>query len=141
MLEITINSKADLPQAAKKLLVFAENASVFAFFGEMAAGKTTFIADFCRLLGIKDSVQSPTYALVNEYLGANGRVYHFDLYRLKHLAEALDIGIEEYLASKHYCLIEWPELILTFLPQTWIKIEIKALPNDSRVFTFTKMQS
>jgi len=110
MLEKTY-SLVDIPSLASELLLSLSQApSIWLFSGEMGAGKTSLIKELGRQLDIKQSVQSPTFSLVNSYETKAGKpVYHFDLYRLKNTEEALDIGIEEYLDSGHLCLIEWPE--------------------------------
>jgi tRNA threonylcarbamoyladenosine biosynthesis protein TsaE len=133
-----INSLTALSSAAKALLNFAEKEKVFIFEGEMGAGKTTFIKAICVELGVKDSVNSPTFSIVNEYATAEATVYHFDFYRIKDIREAYDIGYEEYFYSGNLCLIEWPERIAEILPETYIKVEIKVLSPDQRAFNFSK---
>lgn len=108
-----------------------------ALYGEMGAGKTTFTAAFCRFLGVRDAVASPTFSLVNVYAftasdGTSGLIHHLDLYRLKNTGEAFDIGIEEMLDDDSYCLIEWPQLIEAFLPAEAAKIEIQMLSETRR---------
>jgi tRNA threonylcarbamoyladenosine biosynthesis protein TsaE len=99
-----------LSEIADQLAVYVRLHEVVTFEGELGAGKTTLIKEICHQLGVAQSVQSPTFSLVNEYVDAKGQpVYHFDLYRLKNAQEAFDIGLEEYLDSGHLCLIEWPE--------------------------------
>jgi len=111
---------------------------VVLFFGEMGAGKTTLIKAICRALGVQDEVSSPTFALVNEYESGNGEaIYHFDLYRLKAEEEALDFGVDEYLDSGSFCLVEWPEKIINFLPHNFGVIIIKN-NHDSRNVLFFK---
>ncbi len=134
--EITILSLADLPQAAKELLNFAGEQKIFLFYGHMGAGKTTFIKAICAQLGVTDEVTSPTFAIINEYDGHNGLIFHFDLYRLKDQTEALDMGYEEYFYSGDHCLIEWPEKIPDLLPLHYIKVSIEANGADSRKITF-----
>ena len=106
---------------------------VFAFYGAMGAGKTTFIQAICHQLGSEDTVTSPTFAIVNEY-SANGgsSVYHFDFYRIHDLGEAFDLGYEDYLYSGDYCLIEWPEKIESLLPESYVRVEIMVDPDDTR---------
>ncbi len=117
-MEIRIGSRDELPQLARQVLAFAErqNKKVLFFYGELGAGKTTLIQHLCRVLGSQDLVSSPTFSLINEYAyrdekGREQIICHMDLYRLKSLAEALDIGLEEYLAAGHWCFVEWPQLI------------------------------
>ncbi len=106
---------------------------VIAFYAPMGAGKTTFIRALCRVLQVTDTVNSPTFAIVNEYSTAQEEaLYHFDFYRIKSIDEALDFGTEEYLYSQSTCLIEWPELIEPLLPEDVLKVEIKLLENDQR---------
>lgn len=109
-LQIDITDENALALAARKLLDFAGPVKVFAFNGNMGAGKTTFIKQLCRTLGVQGSLSSPTYAIVNEYNGHNGKIFHFDLYRIKVIDELFDLGFEEYLQSGQYCFIEWPQI-------------------------------
>jgi tRNA threonylcarbamoyladenosine biosynthesis protein TsaE len=115
-----------LPEIAKKLIEQFHEARVFAFYGKMGAGKTTFIQSVCRALGSGDTVTSPTFALINEYdTVKNGSIFHFDFYRIKNLEEVFDLGYEDYLYSRSYCLIEWPELIETLLPENIVRVTIE----------------
>ena len=113
-----IASPDDLAAVAREFLAALGDCRVVAFRGHMGAGKTTFIKSLCEALGVADMVNSPTFAIVNEYADAAGdpRVYHFDLYRLKSVAEVLDMGAEDYFYSGSYCFIEWPELVEPLLP-------------------------
>lgn len=131
MLEIQIESREDLPAAARELLGRCAGRKVYAFTGDLGSGKTTFIKALCRELGVKDRAVSPSFAIINEYSG-NQPVYHLDLYRLNTEEEALAIGIEEYLASGNYCFIEWAERILHLLPDDAVKVEIQAAENEMR---------
>ena len=111
--------------------------TVFAFYGKMGAGKTTFIKAVCEQLGVDDTVTSPTFAIVNEYEAAQGRpIYHFDFYRIKKVSEAYDMGCEEYFYSGHPCFIEWPELIEEVLPEETVSVTIEALPDGLRRLVF-----
>lgn len=132
------NSPAELDGIAVKLLQKYPNARMFAFFGAMGAGKTTFIKSVCRQLSVVDEVNSPTFAIINEYIRDNGEsVYHFDLYRLKSWQELLDIGYEDYFYSGKYCFIEWPEKIDNLLPEDAVNVAIEVNnENNSRSFTF-----
>ena len=135
-----LNEKADhlkeLPVIARKLVEQFAEERVFAFYGKMGAGKTTFIQSVCRVLGSDDTVTSPTFALINEYnTQKNGSVFHFDFYRIKNLEEVFDLGYEDYLYSGSYCLIEWPELIESLLPEKVVKVKIEVEPDGSRKFT------
>ena len=111
---------------------------VFAFDGQMGAGKTTFIKHLCEQMGTTDVVNSPTFAIVNVYdveQPYKGEVYHFDCYRLKDIREAMDFGADEYLYSGNYCFIEWPDLIDALLPEDTVWVKIEPLPNGDRQLT------
>jgi len=137
MKSIAINSTSELTFVAEQLLLFANGEKFFVFEGEMAAGKTTLIKEFCTALGVEDVVSSPTFSIVNEYLSPKGLVYHFDFYRLKNLQEAYDIGYEEYFYSNNYCLVEWPTRVEELLPDTYIKVEISITGETEREFYFS----
>jgi tRNA threonylcarbamoyladenosine biosynthesis protein TsaE len=110
---------------AKDLLREAGNEKVFAFFGEMGMGKTTLIKALCKEIGATTTATSPTFSIVNEYNTTEGTpIYHFDCYRIEQAAEAFDIGLDDYFYSGHYCFIEWPDKILDFLPETFLKLEL-----------------
>jgi tRNA threonylcarbamoyladenosine biosynthesis protein TsaE len=137
-----LNEKAhhlkELPEIAQKLVEQFADERVFAFYGKMGAGKTTFIQSVCRVLGSDDTVTSPTFALINEYnTEKNGSVFHFDFYRIKNLEEVFDLGYEDYLYSGSYCLIEWPELIESLLPEKVVKVKIEVEEDGSRKFSAT----
>ena len=135
-LKITSRSVKDLEEASRKLLQFSNEKRVIAFFGEMGSGKTTFIKAICGELGVKETVNSPTFALVNEYMTANDKpVYHFDFYRIKNENEARDIGCEEYFYGGHYCFVEWSEKILNLLPQEIVRVTIN-VEHENRMITF-----
>jgi tRNA threonylcarbamoyladenosine biosynthesis protein TsaE len=123
-LEIKIGSVAELPQAAKALLEAAGNTTIFLFHAEMGAGKTTLIKALCKSLGSTDNFSSPTYSIVNEYSYPGGKIFHFDLYRLKNSEELFDLGIEEYLRSGQYCFFEWPELVREILGDNYLEVNI-----------------
>ncbi len=111
---------------------------VFAFDGQMGAGKTTFIKKLCEEMGTLDVVNSPTFAIVNVYdveRPYKGEVYHFDCYRLKDIREAMDLGAEEYLYSGNYCFIEWPEMIEALLPEDTVWVKIEPQENGNRLLT------
>jgi tRNA threonylcarbamoyladenosine biosynthesis protein TsaE len=127
----------DIRQAAQQFVEAMGENTVFAFYGKMGAGKTTFIKAVCEELGVEDTVTSPTFAIVNEYEAAKGRpIYHFDFYRIKKVSEAYDMGCEEYFYSGHPCFIEWPELIEEVLPEETINVTIEALPDGERRLVF-----
>jgi tRNA threonylcarbamoyladenosine biosynthesis protein TsaE len=124
-LELFCKTESDLLPAAEKLLASFPAARVFAFYGEMGAGKTTFIKAICERIGVTDIVQSPTFSIINQYKTGDGNsVYHFDFYRIKKLEEVFDIGYEEYIYSGEYCLLEWPEMIEHLLPEESVKVRI-----------------
>jgi tRNA threonylcarbamoyladenosine biosynthesis protein TsaE len=127
----------ELAGVAKAVLEFAAGRRVFAFTGEMGAGKTTFIAEICKQLGVTDQVNSPTFTLVNEYARASGeKVYHFDFYRINSLSEVFDMGFEMYFYSGSYCLIEWPGKIPGLLPEDTVNITI-TVSNDTRLINIS----
>lgn len=120
------------------ILAQAVGRRVFAFYGKMGAGKTTFIKHLCEEMGTQDVVNSPTFAIVNVYdveRPYQGEVYHFDCYRLKDVREAMDFGAEEYLYSGNYCFIEWPDMITSLLPDDTVNVYIEVLDNDERQLT------
>ena len=123
----------NIQQAAAQFVQAMHGATVFAFYGKMGAGKTTFIKALCRELGVADTVNSPTFAIVNEYEDGQGApAYHSDLYRIKRRSEAYDMGCAEYFYSGHPCFVEWPELIEDILPQEAVRVDISELPDGSR---------
>jgi tRNA threonylcarbamoyladenosine biosynthesis protein TsaE len=138
MKSIAIKDTNELNSVAKELLSFANGEKFFIFEGEMAAGKTTLIKEFCEVLGVKDVVSSPTFSIVNEY---EGPIYHFDFYRLKNIQEAYDIGYEEYFYSGDYCLVEWPTKVEELLPEKYVKVEIAITGATERVFRFFSVTS
>lgn len=105
---------------------------VILFHGEMGAGKTTLIKALSRVLGVADNTASPTFSLINEYEAGDGKIFHFDVYRLKNQTEALDMGIEEYLYSGHWCFIEWAEKIADLLPEKHTSVTLFILENGMR---------
>ena len=135
-MEIRINNTDGLAAAAKLFIEAMGERKVFAFYGKMGAGKTTFIKAICEALGVEDVVTSPTFAIVNEYMTPQkGAIYHFDFYRIKNLREAYDIGCEEYFYSGFPCFIEWPELVEELLPEETVKVSIEVLEDGSRLVT------
>lgn len=134
MLYLVINNIEELADVSTQLINTFPNSTFFAFYGEMGAGKTTFIKQFCKTLGVTETVSSPTYSIVNEYdLPNEKKVFHFDFYRIKNINEAFDMGAEEYFYSKNYCLVEWPQKIAELLPSNLVKVTIAAMPNGQRV--------
>lgn len=141
MKELLITKIEEWEQAANSLLEYAGENKIFTFSGEIGAGKTSFIQALCRKLGVRESVTSPTFSLVNEYsINAEtsaDTLYHLDLYRLKNMEEAQDIGIEEILYSDHYCFIEWPELIEPLLEgEEIVRIQIQIVADSTRKVVF-----
>ncbi len=129
-----IEGLGHLQEAAKWLLSRIGNHHHLAIYGEMGAGKTTFIQAICRELGVTQEVTSPTFALVNEYDGSSEKlIFHFDFYRLDDPTEALDFGLEDYLSSESMCLMEWPEKIAPFLPDDVISIHLDVLSDHTRL--------
>lgn len=135
---ITINSLSELPAVAEKVIAFAADQKIFLFYGDLGAGKTTFIKALCKELGVTEHATSPTFSIVNEYAARSNKIFHFDFYRLKNQNEALDMGYEEYFYSGNYCFIEWPEKIPDLIPPHYLKIEIKVLADQSRELTVEK---
>lgn len=136
--KIEIPSAAALPQAAKEFASLMGDETVYAFFGGMGAGKTTFIRELCRALGVEeDLANSPSFSIINEYRSDSTAelIYHFDLYRLESVDEALEIGVEDYFDSGALCLLEWPERIEPLLPDDTVKVTVTVNPDDSRTLT------
>jgi len=136
---LNITSTAELPAAAAEIISFSANSRIFLFYGDMGAGKTTLIKSLCECLGTAEPVTSPTFSIVNEYIGTKNRIFHFDFYRLKNESEALDLGYEEYFYSDAWCFIEWPEKIPNLLPDHYVKIEIQVTGNYSRQILIEKI--
>ena len=133
--EFHVHSIEGLAEVSDYLVSMREEADVIAFYGSMGAGKTTLIKDLCHRMGVTDEVNSPTFAIVNEYVTEEGEsVYHFDFYRIKKLEEAYDIGYENYFYSGNLCLIEWPELIEPLLPERYLRVDIRlGATDDERI--------
>lgn len=132
---IDISNLEGLPAAASRLLAAVGKQRVLLFYGAMGAGKTTFINEICRQLGVADATSSPTFAIVNEYRSGDDPVYHFDFYRIKSEREALDLGYEDYFYSGSYCLVEWPEKIANLLPDDAARIHITVTDDGTRRIT------
>ena len=136
-MELIIHNLDEISAVAKEFVAALDNRTVVAFYGKMGVGKTTFIKAVCEELGVTDVINSPTFAIVNEYQsGAGEPVYHFDFYRIRRPEEVLDIGFYEYLDSGCLCLMEWPELIEDFLPDETVRVNITENPDKSRTLTF-----
>tara|TARA_B110000263_G_scaffold58719_1_gene50230 strand:- start:479 stop:889 length:411 start_codon:yes stop_codon:yes gene_type:complete len=124
-MKIVVNCVAELERAATSLLELIKDKTIVCFYGEMGVGKTTFIKEICKKLGVEDVVSSPTFSIINEYLTDNDEsVYHFDFYRIEKEEAAFDIGYEEYFYQGNLCLIEWPEKISSIIPKNIIKVQI-----------------
>lgn len=135
---ITVDSLDQLPEAAEKFIDLMGDNTIFAFYGEMGAGKTTFINALSKALGVEeDFTSSPSFSIINEYRSDTTAelIYHFDLYRLENLEEAFDIGIEDYFDSGVLCLLEWPERVEDILPDDTVKVNIEELPDGKRQLT------
>ena len=133
-MEIKINSLDNIREAAKQFIAAMEDNTVFAFYGKMGAGKTTFIKAICEELGVTDVINSPTFAIVNEYrsVETGELIYHFDFYRIKKLDEVYDMGYEDYFYSGALCFIEWPELVEEVLPGDAVKVTIEEVEDGTR---------
>lgn len=137
---ITIANLDDLPRAAKEFAALMDDRTVYAFNGEMGAGKTTFISALCRELGVEeDPAGSPTFSIINEYRSDTTAelIYHFDLYRIENIEEAFDIGVEDYFDSGALCLLEWSEKIADILPDDTVNVDITVNPDGSRILTLS----
>ena len=130
----------DIAAAARAFVDDMAGRRLFAFYGPMGAGKTTFIRAVCEALGTTDVVTSPTFAIINEYNTRSGRpIYHFDFYRIRRLAEVYDIGYEDYFyGSDGICLMEWPELVEPLLPPETVRVTIAVLPDGTRSIDYKK---
>ncbi len=134
---INVRGLQNLEEAAREFLKRTQGTSVYAFYGSMGAGKTTFISALCSVLGVGDDVASPTFTIVNEYRAADGTpVYHFDFYRIEKPSEVMDIGYEEYIDGDGICLMEWPEKIEELLPEDALRVSIKEEEDGSRTISF-----
>ena len=134
-MEIKIQSLESIYEAAREFIAAMGDNTVFALYGKMGAGKTTFVKALCEELGVTDVITSPTFAIVNEYRSdeTGELIYHFDFYRIKKLSEVDDMGYEDYFYSGALCFIEWPELVEELLPGNAVKVTIEELENGNRV--------
>ncbi len=137
-MELQLKSLADMPEAAEQFIKAIDQNTVFAFYGKMGAGKTTFIKAVCKALGVTDVVNSPTFSIVNEYRSdtTGELIYHFDFYRIKKLEEVYDMGYEDYFYSGALCFIEWPELVEEILPGDVVRVDIEELEDGTRKIAF-----
>jgi tRNA threonylcarbamoyladenosine biosynthesis protein TsaE len=135
-LDYVASSPESLPQIAEALVNFCDARRIICFFGEMGAGKTTFIRALCAQLDVRENVSSPTFSLVNEYHSIKGEpLFHFDFYRINRPEEAISMGVDEYFVSGNWCFVEWPEKILHLLPDNRVDVRIESIDN-SRQITF-----
>jgi tRNA threonylcarbamoyladenosine biosynthesis protein TsaE len=133
----SISSIEELDELAVKLIPYTNNYKIWAFYGTMGAGKTTFIRSLCNYLGVIDNVNSPTFSIVNEYhTQQQDKIFHFDFYRINSIKEAYDMGYEEYFYSGNLCLIEWPDRIEQLLPEKYLKVAIE-VHEKGRIFTLS----
>ena len=136
-MEITIKSLDEIQQAADDFVAAMDDNTVFALYGPMGVGKTTFTKAVCERLGVKDNITSPTFAIVNEYRSTTDElIYHFDFYRIKKLEEVYDMGYEDYFYSGAICFIEWPELIEELLPLDAVKVTLSENSDGTRSVRF-----
>lgn len=136
-MEVRIESIDKIHEAARAFVDAIGQGRVFAFYGKMGAGKTTFVKAVCEELGVEDVITSPTFALVNEYTDGHGEsVFHFDFYRIKKLEEAYDMGCEDYFDSGSLCFIEWPEIVEELLPADAVRVDICESADGARVVSW-----
>ena len=135
-MEIKISNLDNIKEAASAFIQQIGDHKVFAFYGSMGAGKTTFVKAICEELGVEDVITSPTFAIINEYHAHDDVIYHFDFYRIKRVEEVYDIGFDEYIYSGNLCLMEWPELIEQLLPEETVRVDIMENPDGTRVIRF-----
>ena len=136
-----INNIEELSKVSDLLLEWRDKSNIIAFYGAMGAGKTTLVKNLCQKLGVNDEVNSPTFALVNEYQTETfDSIFHFDFYRINRLSEAVEIGLYDYLDSGCLCIMEWPENIEDLLPEETLKVSIKVNPDQSRTLTWEDPQ-
>ena len=133
MNEIIIKGIDSISEAAREFVAKMGDANIFAFYGNMGAGKTTFIKAVCEELGVSDDVSSPTFAIVNEYASKMGPIFHFDFYRIKNISEVIDLGFEDYAYSGCLCFMEWPQLIDEILPEETVQVYIAEQGDGSRI--------
>ncbi|MBP1614768.1 MAG: putative ATPase/GTPase [Bacteroidetes bacterium] len=140
-MEIKIESLDQIHEAAKMFIAAIDENTVFALYGKMGVGKTTFVKAICEELGVTDVINSPTFAIVNEYRSEETAelIYHFDFYRINKLEEVYDMGYEDYFYSGALCFIEWPELVEELLPGNTIKVSIEEQEDGSRTVTMNQL--
>jgi tRNA threonylcarbamoyladenosine biosynthesis protein TsaE len=138
-LSLNCRSLKDLPDIARQILDFTGRSGIIAFEGQLGAGKTTLIKQICWLLGVQDTISSPSFSIINEYVDGEGKtVYHFDFYRIKDVEEAFGTGAEEYFFSGSLCLVEWPEIAKELMPDDHFLVQIEVNGPESRIFQVKK---
>ncbi len=138
-LQLDVPALADLPEASRQIIHFAQGYDVWLFTGEMGTGKTTLIRHIGQSLGVEDNICSPSFSIVNEYADPEGTLlYHFDFYRIKDESEAWDIGVEEYFDSGNRCFVEWPEKIPNLWPERYVKVQIHMSGNGHRTIHISR---
>lgn len=138
-MRIEVRNMEELDQAALQIKRYAEDLKVWIFEGDLGAGKTTLIKRICDHFNITDTVNSPSFSIVNEYRDDKGeKYYHLDFYRIKNEEEAMDIGAEEYIFSGNYCFIEWPSKVSSLLPDHYLSVSISQMPDGTRSLNLVK---
>jgi len=138
MVELRIESREKIKKVAREFIKLTGKSKIFAFYGDLGAGKTTFIKAVCSELGVTDSVSSPSFALIYEYRTITDEIiYHIDLYRIKDISELFDLGYEDYFYSGNRCFIEWPEKAGNLLPEDCVKINISVTPEGTRILNIS----
>ena len=124
-MQLIVESESELDKVAAKIIEYSGEENIWAFYGEMGSGKTALIKAIANRYKVEDNVHSPTFSIVNEYANFSDEIfYHFDFYRIKDITEAMDIGVEEYFYSGYHCFIEWPQKIMSLLPNQYLKVSI-----------------
>ena len=132
-MKLLLNKLSDINIVAQQFVEIMGDRNVFAFYGEMGVGKTTFIKALCNVLGVTETITSPSFAIINEYMKRDGEpIFHFDFYRINNIEEAYDFGYEDYFYSGNLCFIEWPELVEPLLPENVVKVQIVLESNEQR---------
>lgn len=135
-MKLTVKNKSELPQAARDFISKMGDNTVFALYGKMGVGKTTFIKAICEEMGVDDTINSPTFAIVNEYRSQTAElIYHFDFYRINKIEEVYDFGYEDYFFSGSICFIEWPELIEDLLPADSVRVYLEETEEGDRTIS------
>ena len=137
---LKIKSLDTIAQSAQQFVDIIGDNTVFAFFGKMGAGKTTFIKAICQEIGVIDTVNSPTFSIINEYKSINGEsIYHFDCYRINNIQEAINLGFDDYFCSENLCFIEWAEKIVDILPNNTVSVTFEVEPDGTRTLKIEQL--